>query len=427
MCSFSFSTNINCLDELVNANYYQQKRGPDYISIVKEKDFVGIHNLLHITGEKTEQPYSYKDTFTFFNGEIYNYKKFNTDNDTKSIPLFLEEKNYYSSFDGEFSVLNYNRKTKQVLFFKDIFGTKPLFYSIFNGDLYVSSLKSALEFLPPEKVFSCDCNTIYTFNITDKTLVKEENVFSFDLKQHKTNFKDFEQAMTNSILKRLPKIKTAVGLSGGIDSGVIACILKNKSNVLYISISNNENNLVLKKRKQKLTNIITKKLNFKEGLKLKLTYLKSCEPIKYCNYNYLNDASFAGLCYIGNTCNQKNVKTYLSGTGSDEIISDYGFDGTKLFSQSCFGGLFPEKLEDIYPWHNFFNGTMKSYIEKEEIILGSFGIETRYPFLDKHLVQEFLWLDKELKNKEYKYPLTNFLTSKKYPFNIEKRGFNCNR
>ncbi len=63
---------------------------------------------------------------------------------------------------------------------------------------------------------------------------------------------------------------------------------------------------------------------------------------------------------------------------------------------------------------------------KEEIIGGSHGIEQRYPFLDKDVVQEFLWLKPELKNKYYKAPIHNYLNENNYPFTPnEKLGFNC--
>ena len=43
-------------------------------------------------------------------------------------------------------------------------------------------------------------------------------------------------------------------------------------------------------------------------------------------------------------------------------------------------------------------------------------METRYPFLDKKVVQEYLNLTPELKNKFHKSPITNFLITNKYPF-----------
>jgi hypothetical protein len=67
---------------------------------------------------------------------------------------------------------------------------------------------------------------------------------------------------------------------------------------------------------------------------------------------------------------------------------------------------------------------MVSYLAKEEYVAGSYGIETRYPYLDKHVVQEFLWLKSELKNKSYKHPLDSYLQQNNYPYERDqKRGF----
>ena len=52
-----------------------------------------------------------------------------------------------------------------------------------------------------------------------------------------------------------------------------------------------------------------------------------------------------------------------------------------------------------------------------------YGIESRYPFLDNNLTQEFLSLDHYIKNFRYKNPLHNFMSEQKYPFKVEKRGF----
>ena len=93
-------------------------------------------------------------------------------------------------------------------------------------------------------------------------------------------------------------------------------------------------------------------------------------------------------------------RIYLSGQGADEITCDYGINGRKIYSHSCFGGNFPSDLTRIVDndpkkeviWKSFYKGTQKDYLGKEENISGLFGIEGRYPFLDKYLVQEFLSL-----------------------------------
>ena len=72
----------------------------------------------------------------------------------------------------------------------------------------------------------------------------------------------------------------------------------------------------------------------------------------------------------------------------------------------------------------FYYGAQSSYLIKEECIAGSLGIETRYPFLDKKVVQEFLNLSSDLKNLNYKSPLDYYFTVNNYPFaKNEKKGF----
>ena len=73
-------------------------------------------------------------------------------------------------------------------------------------------------------------------------------------------------------------------------------------------------------------------------------------------------------------------------------------------------------------WKNFYNGSQELYLSKEESTTGAFGLEGRYPFLDRDLVQEFLWLLPELKNSKYKAPLANYMQDHNYPFIEEKRG-----
>ena len=76
--------------------------------------------------------------------------------------------------------------------------------------------------------------------------------------------------------------------------------------------------------------------------------------------------------------------------------------------------------------YHFYGGTQKDYLGKEENISGLFGIEGRYPFLDKYLVQEFLSLSPTLKNKLYKAPLDYFLKKYRYPYDKNtKIGFSA--
>ena len=63
----------------------------------------------------------------------------------------------------------------------------------------------------------------------------------------------------------------------------------------------------------------------------------------------------------------------------------------------------------------------------DEYVGGCFSYETRYPFCDKDLVQEFLYLKPELqntyKNSIYKPPLIYYLEQNNYPICYQKYGF----
>ena len=59
---------------------------------------------------------------------------------------------------------------------------------------------------------------------------------------------------------------------------------------------------------------------------------------------------------------------------------------------------------------------MIDFAYKDESVGGSYGIEVRYPFLDRRLVQSFLNIEASLKNEKYKAPLYHYLTSNKYSF-----------
>ena len=137
-----------------------------------------------------------------------------------------------------------------------------------------------------------------------------------------------------------------------------------------------------------------------------------------------DDPGAIGLAYVLDKAKKhdSNIKIVASGQGGDEIYSNrqqYTFDkpNPKIFDNN---------LSKIFPWQNFFYGTQMSYISKEESVGGSFGLETRYPFLDKNLVQEYLNLSPNLKNQNYKAPITNFLKLHNYPYRLDasKSGFN---
>jgi len=166
--------------------------------------------------------------------------------------------------------------------------------------------------------------------------------------------------------------------------------------------------------------------NRRDTLEVRLVSLKKTIEYRKSGQVLTNDNGAIGMGHICERGRSEGQLIYLSGSGADEIFSDYGFEGIKHFRHSTIGGKFPDELERVFPWKNFYDNTQRAYLMKEEHVSGTHGIEGRYPFLDTAVVQEFLWLKPELKNAHYKSVLHNYMIAQDYPFDMQQKvGFNC--
>ena len=429
MCGFSVSSITN-LDQ---SNTFCKRRGPDLTNTKTINGIQFLHNLLHITGTLTPQPIIKDDVVCVFNGEIYNYKSFG---EYKSdgeciIDLYKKEGDeFVSQLDGEFALCIVDFQDNKIIIATDTFSCKPLWYEFTENNFAVASYASQLHGLGFKNPKKLESNNTLIFDLTTLKQIKGYHNFTFCTHQHKTSFDGWLEAFSKSIEKRSANTSKGmfVGMSSGYDSGAIACELT-KQNVKFkaYSIVNNENTDILNKRLE----IVKEKESFtlgpQEFEKWKQELRKNCEDFQYDdgfrNYNIKKDQASMGLSAICHRANGEGRRIYFSGQGADEIISDYGFGGKKIYKHSGFGGLFPEQMNGFFPWHSFYDGTQIQYLNKEEYVAGHFGIETRYPFLDRNLVQEFLWLSAKLKNSKYKSALDEYLVVNNFPYENEKRGF----
>ena len=436
MCSILFT------NKSTNASDYNllKLRGPDATTEICLAGYNFIHNLLSLTGDYTEQPIRKNGIVVLFNGEIYNYKELDPSAASDSFSIISAYEKFGPKFvkklDGEYAIILIDTNKQIILFTSDIFRTKPLFYSIEEGNIGISTFKTPLSKLDFKNIYAVKPNTCYVIDLLkldlDKFTIKE-----FNLQQYKNTYNDWFKAFDKAIEKRAKqsgKNKIFIGLSSGYDSGAIACALNklevdSKSYSIYAS----ENKDVINNRVKILKNAETINLSQLDYNFWYSFVQRNCEDFisdQYNGYNIKNDKAAVGLAYICNQAIQEERKIYLSGQGADEIFSDYGRYGEKIMgpNQSTFGGIFPEDLSSVYPWKNFFDGTMEMYIAKEEYVAGAFGIETRYPYLDQDVVQEFLSLTPELKNKSYKSVVYEYLKDNNFPLDKDKKiGFQANR
>lgn len=442
MCSI-FLTNNPDID-IAQVNHFIRLRGPDHTEILQHDGLTFIHNLLSINGEFTVQPF-HDDRFSaLFNGEIYNHNQFGDfPSDGHSlIPAYLSHGHLFPrQLDGEFAIILVDRASGTVIFSTDIFATKPLYFAFQPPHFAIGSYRSTLVAAGFDQVQRIPANQIYCLKLNPFSLNMAGTVCDFSLQQYRLDYDGWAEAFEQAVAKRVNRCreKIFIGLSSGYDSGAISLTL-NRLNHSYhaYTVLGKESDEIIKSRQQLIAppsqsfNIIADAATRQQAR----DYIDChVEPLNYAtysskgDYNEFNlklhdDSGATGLSMVCTQAVADGCKVYLSGQGADEIISDYGFGGRRIYPHSNFGGLFPEDLSTIFPWPSFFGSSQQSYLMKEEHVAGAYGIEARYPFLDRRVVQEFLSLHHTLKNRYYKSALRHYLETNQYPTAFDtKIGF----
>lgn len=451
MCSFILA-NWAILN-LTYVNFFLKPRGPDATSHLHLNGFDFVHNLLHMTGEQRTQPFMDSGVAALFNGEVYNWRSLPlmrplaaaSDGDA-ILPAYRMRRSKFSrQLDGEYAIVIVDFVIGEVLLSTDVFGTKPLWYSLDRAvdppRFAVASYKSALSRLgmPDETIKMVDPNTVLRLSLNEDPgfgrVLGRHAVFEFDLRQFKTSTDDYVHAFKQAVEKRTTGLHPAfIGLSSGYDSGAVHLALHEQGKQHYAFTIYGEENI----------NILSRRINYASStaqtdviifahadFQREWDWLaQNMEHFDYLAANItgqksvVGDQASAGLSYVMRLSRDRGALAYLSGSGADEVLSDYGFRGERLCSQSSFGGLFPEHMLEIFPWPEFFLSTQRDYLMKEELVAGAHGMEGRYPFLDPRVVQEYFWLKDSVKNDEYKAPLYSFLAGQGYPFERgKKQGF----
>ena len=430
-----------------NINYIIEKikyRGPDYTNIVYDNNNIFIHTLLAIQGFNP-QPYKDNNNYLLFNGEIYgtsSLEKSKLNNNIKYLEIpscfknegvflldFFKKYNFskLDNLDGEF-VINYiDNQNSKLHIITDPFGTKPLcFYN--NNDYFIASsyescvrktmkilnLNGNIEFVIP--------NTHYIYDLTTFKLKEKKEIIQWDFNPRYSNFDRWNIAFNNSIKKRTNTTKGIfIPLSSGYDSGcIVSSMLTLKKKFKTYTFKGVENMVILEKRKKLIENNYNEFYYIKPVINLKEKYNEYFKRIEnYTGYHYngipYSDIYEAWSCFgifqIFQKARTDNQIIFLSGHGGDEIFSDYGNIGNRGASI----------LELDYTnvrskWPNFDSSYGRNIIQMFERVAGCFGIESRYPFLDKQVVQEFLWLSDHIKNSNFKQCIGQYMDKCKFPY-----------
>lgn len=341
-----------------------------------------------------------------------------------SYSLYELYKNYRYKFveriNGEYSIILFDKYRNLLYAYTDIFGTKPLYFGLKGKKFKISSFKHT--FKDYDFVKRIPNSSILKLNLHDNQYDIEKHS-KFDLTEKYDNLDRCIDALKEAIDIRTGQY-IGTGVSGGHDTGAIIQRLsetKKKCKYYYFDTGKEDKDIIdkrIKKYNLKL-NTINYKVNQKVNERIQSAKLDKSDV----DLNKDKDL-ISLLIPLYEKASKDGVKNYLSGLGGDEVLKNntvYPIIDEDL-------SINVDERDDFligeYPGDNSEEGVEgRFWIDVEEYISNLFGINLKYPFLDKKFIQEYLNLTFKAKNSCYKAPTQRYLTESQMPYMLIKSGF----
>ena len=376
-------------------------RGPDWSGIYTSQNAILAHERLAIVDIKSGgQPIlsSDKNLILAVNGEIYNHLSirndksiqydYQTNSDCEVILSLYKNKSidFLNDMNGIFSFILYDKDKNSILVARDPIGVIPLYMgSDKNGNLLFASemkclvgiCKDVKEF-PPGSYMNekLKCPVKYY----SKSWMNYDNV-----SENKTIVKNIKKSLEDSVKRQLMSdVPFGVLLSGGLDSSIIASIVKkfskkriesnNKNDAWWPQIHSfaiglkNSPDLIASKKVSEYLKTIHHEIVFTiqeaiDSINDVIYYLETCDVTTV--------RASIPMYLMARYIKSMGIKMVLSGEGADEIFGGY---------------LYFHKAPNAKEFHN---ETIRK-INKLHLYdclranksLAAWGVEGRVPFLD---------------------------------------------
>ena len=377
MCGFlSIIDKKNNIDEskFRGLNNLLKHRGPDSGDVFVDNNVaLGARRLrIHDLSSKGDQPFTstcgrYKISF---NGAVYNYRQlrkklkmkgcnFRTDTDTEVLleGFITEGPDFVKQIDGMFAYSIYDTIEKKIFLFRDHVGIKPLYYYS-NDSLFIASseVKPILEYpkvtkkvnvnaipeffafqaiLPPDTLFQ-DINVFPPGHFLELSINGPLNLSFIPFWEIEINkIDDYpDEKLESDLILNLDRCwnndrKTAIQLSGGVDSSLISYWSKNNLNIknidTYSVIFNDDERVYYKPRsEEKYINQVSGqlKLNSKKYI-FNPNEIRSAFPLSI----WYHEAPLTGpstlLYYLLAKKIKNQVTVVITGEGADDLFNGY--------------------------------------------------------------------------------------------------------
>jgi len=359
-------------------------RGPDdQGNYASERVALG-HRRLSIIDVSTGHQPIFNETGTHcivLNGEIYNYQTlrtnlesrhtFRTHTDTEVILHLYEDlgKECVHQLSGMFCFAIHDGNT--VFLARDRIGIKPLYYVQQNGNwIFASELKclqgySGIREFPPGHTFTPETGFVRYYDLP------AADPLSLSLDEA---FERVRQLLHAAVEKRLvADVPVGVFLSGGLDSSIIAAIMKRYHDELHSFAVGMEGSEDLAAARIVADHLGT---THHEFVYTRDDMLGVLPDVIYHLESFdapLVRSSIPG--YFVSRLARKHVKVILTGEGSDELFSGYHY--LKQIKEQDV--LFKELVRITSQLHN-------TNLQRTDRMTMAHSIEARVPFLDPEVI-----------------------------------------
>ena len=372
MCGFVGFYNFGNENSLTKATQRVSHRGPDHQGIFwNNAKAVGLgHRRLSILdlSDAANQPFWSEDKryCIVYNGEVFNYlhvKKeliylgfsFRTNSDTEVLLVGFSHfgKEILNKISGMFSFVIYDLYKNTFFAARDHIGVKPFYYYFLNDQLIlaseIKSITSVIDAIPDYQALQNPVHFqtvpltgfqhIYKlkpghFLTYDGKKLDIQRFWEIEINENKNlgfyeKVEHLDVLLNDSVkMQMVSDVPIGILLSGGLDSSLIAALMRKNSNseINSFTIKIGEKDL----RKQGIVDdsVYASKVASTFGLnhheiEIEADILKLLPMMVYHLEEILVDPAAINTYLISQSARSKGISVLLSGIGADEIFSGY--------------------------------------------------------------------------------------------------------